>query len=66
MSLLYKPKEEQTTTCEIKQEDGIIILDFYNDGGKFGIEECLDGYRLTPQRLLSILQSVDNYTEEEL
>lgn len=56
MSLLYKPKEEQTTSCEIKQEDGKIVLDFYCDCGKFGTDEMLDGYKLTPERLLQILQ----------
>lgn len=42
MSLLYKSKEEQTTTCEIKQEDGRIVLDFYSDCGKFGTDEMLE------------------------
>ena len=66
MSLLYKPKEEQTTTCEIKQEDGKIVLDFYSDCGKFGTDEMLDGYKLTPERLLQILQDRDDYSENEL
>jgi hypothetical protein len=66
MSLLYKPKKEQTTTCEIKQEDGKIVLDFYSDGGKFGVDVMLDGYELTPERLLQILQNMDDYSEDEL
>ena len=66
MSLLYKPKEEQTTTCKIKQEDGKIILDFYFDCGKFGTDEMIDGYKLTPERLLHILQDRDDYSEDEL
>ena len=66
MSLLYKTKEEQTTTCEIKQECGKIILEFYSDGGKFGTDEMLDGYKLTPERLLQILQDRDDYSEDEL
>jgi len=65
-SNLYKPKEEQTTTCEIKQEDGKIVLDFYSDCGKFGTDEMLDGYKLTPERLLQILQDRDDYTDDEL
>lgn len=66
MSLLYIPKEEQTTSVEIKQEGGKVILDFYSDCGKFGMEEMLDGYKLSPDRLLEILQARDDYTEEEL
>jgi len=66
MSFLYKAKEEQTITCEIRQEDGNIILDFYSDCGKFGTDEMLDGYKLTPERLLQILQDRDDYSEEEL
>lgn len=66
MSLLYKPKEAQTTTCVLKQEDGKIILDFYSDCGKFGTDEMIDGYKLTPERLLHILQDRDDYSEDEL
>ena len=66
MSLLYKQKEEQTTTCEIKQKDGIIVIDFWADCGKFGTDEMLDGYVLTPERLLQILQDRDDYTDDEL
>ena len=66
MSLLYKPKEEQTLNCKIKQEDGKIVLDFYSDCGKFGTYEMLDGYKLTPERLLQILQDRDDYYEDEL
>ena len=66
MSLLYKPKEEQVTTCEIKQKDGKIVLYFYSDCGKFGTDEMLDSYKLTPERLLQILQDRDDYSEDEL
>ena len=66
MSLLYKLKEEQTTTCEIKQEDGKIVIDFWADCGKFGTDEMLDGYKLTPERLLQILHDRDDYSEDEL
>jgi len=33
MSLLYKPKEEQTTTFEVKtfSNDTVIVIDFYRD-----------------------------------
>lgn len=63
---MYKPKAEQTTTCEIKQQYGKIVLDFYSDCGKFGTDEMLDGYKLTAERLLQILQDRDDYSEDEL
>ena len=40
MSLLYKPKEEQTLTCDIEvDKQGKIIIDFSSDCGKFGTDE---------------------------
>jgi hypothetical protein len=68
MSFLYKPKEEQTTSVEIKVlEDKRIVLDFYSDCGKFGTEESLAGYVLTPERLFEILRDKRNsYSDNEL
>ena len=66
MSLLYKQKEKQTTTCEIKQKDGRIILDFYSDCGKFGTDEMLAGWILTPERLLQILSEREDIKDDEL
>lgn len=66
MSLLYKPEKDQKITAEIKQYEGIIHLDFYSDCGKFGTDEMLDGYILTPERLLEILQDRKDYKEEEI
>jgi hypothetical protein len=67
MSLLYKPKEEQTTTFEVKtfRNDTIIHIDFYSDCGKFGIEESLAGFILTADRLLQILREREDITDEE-
>lgn len=65
MSLLYKPKEEQTVTCEIVQVNGRVIFDFYSDCGKFGTTEALDGFKLTTKRLLQILQDRDDYSVDE-
>lgn len=62
---LYKPKEEQTTSVVIKQKDGKIILDFYSDCGKFGMEEPLAGFKLTAERLLQILSDREDITDEE-
>lgn len=66
MSLLYKPKEEQTIECDIKQENNKIIIDFSSDCGKFGTDEMLAGYILTPDRLLRILNEREDITDDEL
>ena len=67
MSLLYKSKELQTLKVSIeKQKDGKIQIDFEQDCGKHGTDEMIDGYILTPKRLLQILQDRDDYTDEEL
>ena len=68
MSLLYKPKEEQTISVEIEiLKDKRIVLDFYSDCGKFGTMEALTGYVLTADRLLEILQhEINNYLDDEM
>ena len=66
MSLLYKRPEEQSTEVRFKQlENGKITLEFSADCGKFGTDEELDGYILTPERLLQILQERVDITDEE-
>lgn len=67
MGIVYKPKEEQTLTCDVEvRKDGKIVIDFTMDCGKFGADELIDGYILTPERLLEILQDRDDYTDDEL
>ena len=66
MSLLYKDKKDTTTFVEIENINGVVKLEFSSDCGKFGTDEILDGYTLTPERLLEILQEHENYTEDEL
>jgi hypothetical protein len=66
MGLLYKPKEEQKVSAEIKIEDGKIIIDFYSDCGKFGTDEALAGYILKPERLLQILHEREDINDDEL
>jgi hypothetical protein len=67
MSLLYKPKEEQTVSVEFEfVEDGKIQIDFTSDCGKFGTDEMLDGYVLTADRLLQILQDREDIREDEM
>ena len=66
MSLLYKKIEEQTTIVEIEQKDNKVIIDFYSDCGKFGTDEMIDGYILTPKRLLEILKQHKDYDDSEL
>ena len=67
MSLLYKPTEEQTLSVTFKTfPNGVIDIDFWSDCGKFGTHEMLSGYKLTPTRLLEILNEYKNYKDEEL
>lgn len=66
MSLLYKDPKDVKTTCNIYNKDGKVVINFWSDGGKFGADEMLDGYILTPDRLLQILQDRDDYTDDEL
>lgn len=68
MSLLYKPKEEQTLSVEIKYNctDGKIHIDFSSDCGKFGTDEMLCGWVLTPERLMQILDEREDITDDEL
>ena len=61
-----KPKEEQTLTCDIKQENNKIIIEFSSDCGKFGTDEMLDGYILTAERLMKILQEREDITDDEI
>jgi len=63
---LYKSKEEQTLTCDIKQENNKIIIDFSSNCGKFGTDEMLDGYTLTAKRLMQILQEREDITDDEM
>jgi hypothetical protein len=64
--MLYKPKEEQTVEVEVKVlDDKKVVFDFYSDCGKFGTDEALAGFKLTPERLLQILQEREDITDEE-
>ena len=65
MSLLYKKREDITTSVDIYHLDGKVVLDFSADCGKFGTDEMLDGYTLTADRLLMILQHSEIITDEE-
>lgn len=66
MGILYKDEKDVIISVEIKQIDGKIELDFTSDCGKFGTDENLAGYKLTPKRLLKILISRDDYSDDEL
>ena len=60
MSLLYKPKEEQTYSVDIEQKDGKVNMLFWSDCGKFGTDEIMDEHNLTVEELLQILQNSDD------
>ena len=62
---LYKDPKDVKISCNISQVDGKIILNFSADCGKFGTDEMLDGFTLTPERLLEVLQSSKIITDDE-
>jgi len=64
--MIYKDILDQDVTVEIDKIDGVLEIDFYSDCGKFGTDEIIDGYKLTPKRLLEILQEHEEYLEIEL
>tara|TARA_R110000803_G_C11790441_1_gene297956 strand:- start:47 stop:247 length:201 start_codon:yes stop_codon:yes gene_type:complete len=66
MSLLYKPKKEQTVSVNIVQGKDKISIEFSSDCGKFGTDEMLAGWILTPERLLQILDERGDITDDEL
>jgi len=54
--MLYKEKEDIVYKVEVSEIDGKVRLIFSCDGGKFGTDEILDMYELTPRELLKALQ----------
>ena len=66
MSLLYKSKEEQTVSVNIIQGKEKISIEFSSDCGKFGTDEILAGWILTPERLLQILSERKDIKDDEL
>jgi len=58
---LYKPKEEQTTYCEVTlSKENEIELMFSSDCGKYGTDEILQIFNYTPDELLDILIKIQD------
>jgi len=53
---LYKEKEDVTHKVNVTQKDGKINMLFTADCGKFGTDEIIDEYNITPYELLKVLQ----------
>ncbi|WP_431166272.1 hypothetical protein [Tenacibaculum halocynthiae] len=67
MCLLYPKEDNISYSVEIKTfPNGFVNLFFTSNGGKFGTDEVLAEYNLTPKRLLEILNDRDDYKENEL
>jgi hypothetical protein len=61
MSALYKDREDIIYSVCIKfNTNGKINLLFSCDGGKFGTDEMLAEYDLSPLELLKIIQESEN------
>ena len=54
--MLYKDEEDIVYKVDVSEIDGKVMLIFSCDGGKFGTDEILDMYELTPRELLKALQ----------
>jgi hypothetical protein len=66
MSLLYKDPKDVIYSVDIwerESESDWITLEFYSDCGKHGMDEALVDYRITPLKLLRLLQ--DNEEKED-
>lgn len=57
--MLYKDEEDIVYKVEVSDIDGKVRLIFSCDGGKFGTDEILDMYELTPRELLKALRRND-------
>lgn len=68
MSLLYKSKFSQKLSVDIVkiESSNEYRFLFTKDCGKFGTDEIIDLFNLTPDRLLQILQEREDLTENEL
>ena len=54
--MLYKDEKDIVYKVDVSEIDGKVRLIFSCDGGKFGTDEILDMYELTPKELLKALQ----------
>lgn len=60
--MIYPEPEDVTTTVEMTTiNKDLIRLDFSCDGGKFGTEESLAEFSITPEKLLEILNKNYDY-----
>lgn len=64
MSLLYKKPEEVKYQAIFTTINNNINIQFYSDCGKFGTDEMLDEYDVTPQQLLELFQNSDIETSD--
>ena len=66
MSLLYKDPKYVIISVEVITKEDEVEFIFLADCGKHGTHEIIDGYKLTPERLMAILQDRSDYSEDEL
>jgi hypothetical protein len=65
-SLLYKPYDEITVSVDIEKKGDKISLEFSSDCGKFGTDEPIAGFLLTPKKLLNCIRKSELITDDEL
>lgn len=65
MELLYKKPEDIKVSVDIKELNGKLLIDFSADCGKFGTDESIAGFVLTPDRLFQILSERTDLSDSE-
>jgi hypothetical protein len=66
MSLLYVDEKDRELNIEVFWANDLVWIQFESNYGKHGTFEPIANYKLTPQRLLQILNDRDDYTDNEL
>ena len=65
MELLYKKPEDIKVSVDIKELNEKLLIDFSADCGKFGTDESIAGFVLTPDRLFQILSERTDLSDSE-
>ena len=65
MELLYKNQEDIIVSVDIKELNEKLLIDFSADCGKFGTDESIAGFVLTPDRLFQILSERTDLSDSE-
>lgn len=57
MNLLYPDEKDVKYSVHLQERNEKVLITFSCDGGKFGTDEFLDEYELTPTELWTLLRN---------